>query len=86
MPRERQIEMRDALRDLAELEDISTHQNITSMKGGSAGWSRLRVGGYRAVIKVVEKKAKKTEGAEAKETEEMLYVDIVGPRGGVYKS
>jgi len=84
MPRDRQIEMRDALRSLAELDDISTHQNITRMKGSSAEWSRLRVGGYRAVVKVVEKKDE--EAKETAEAEEMLYVDIVGPRGGVYKS
>lgn len=29
--------------------DISTHPGVKQMSGGMAGWSRLRVGSYRAI-------------------------------------
>lgn len=74
MPRDRQIEMRDALREIAELEDIGTYPSIIQMKGGSGEWSRLRVGLYRAILQVAVKK-----------DHEVLYVDFLGPRGGAYK-
>jgi len=75
MPRDRLIQVRDALRQVAELEDISSHPGIKQMSGGMLGWSRLRVGSYRAILQVT-----------VSETEEVLYVDAIGPRGGIYNS
>jgi len=74
MPKDRQIEIRDALREVAELEDIGTHPSVIQMKGSSGAWSRLRVGGYRAVLQVAVMK-----------DDEVLFVDFLGPRGGAYK-
>lgn len=38
-----------------------------------AGWSRLRVGSYRAILQVT-----------VIEIDKVLYVDAVGPRGDIY--
>ena len=74
MPRDRAIQVKDALKEVAELEEIASHSSIKSMSGEMANWSRLRVGGYRAILKVSEVGGK-----------EVLYVDTLGPRGDVYK-
>lgn len=39
-----------------------------------AGWTRLRVGAYRAIRQVTIIKV-----------DEVIYVDAIGPRGDVYK-
>jgi mRNA-degrading endonuclease RelE of RelBE toxin-antitoxin system len=39
-----------------------------------AGWSRLRVGSYRAMLQVT-----------VIEIDEVLYVGSIGPRGDIYK-
>jgi mRNA-degrading endonuclease RelE of RelBE toxin-antitoxin system len=44
------------------------------MSGGMAGWSRLRIGSYRAILQVT-----------VIEVGEVLYVDAIGPRGDIYK-
>lgn len=38
-----------------------------------AGWSRLRVGSYRAILQVA-----------VIEIDEVLYVGAIGPRGDIY--
>ncbi len=73
MPRDRAVQVRDALRELAELAAITDHPNIISMSGGMAGWFRLRVGSYRAILQVT-----------VMESDEVLYVDAIGPRGDIY--
>jgi mRNA-degrading endonuclease RelE of RelBE toxin-antitoxin system len=73
MPRDRATQVRDALVEVAGLDNIASHPGIKQMSGGMAGWSRLRIGSYRAILQV-------TVG-EAGET---LYVDAIGPRGDIY--
>jgi len=74
MPRERAAQVRDALKEVAALEDIASHPWIKHMSGGMTGWSRLRIGSYRAILQVT-----------IIETGEVLYVDAIGPRGDIYK-
>lgn len=74
MPRDRAIQVRGALREVAILDDISTHPNLKPMSGNMSGWSRLRVGKYRAILHVA-----------VIEVDEVLYVDAIGPRGDIYK-
>jgi mRNA-degrading endonuclease RelE of RelBE toxin-antitoxin system len=73
MPRDRAARMRDALREVALLAAITDHPNIKPMRGGMAGWFRLRVGSYRAILQVT-----------VMEIDEVLYVDAIGPRGDIY--
>nr|WP_319800702.1 hypothetical protein [Luteolibacter rhizosphaerae] len=72
MPRERAIQVRDALREVAGLANIADHPDIKPMSGNLTGWSRLRVGSYRAILTVIE-------------IDNVLYVDALGPRGDIYK-
>ncbi len=51
MPRDRAAQVRDALVEVAGLENITSHPGIKQMSGGMAGWSRLRIGSYRATCK-----------------------------------
>lgn len=44
------------------------------MSGEMAGWSRLRVGSYLAILHVT-----------LIEIDEVLYVDAIGPRGDIYR-
>ena len=44
------------------------------MSGEMAGWSRLRVSSYRAILQVT-----------VIEIDEVLYVGAIGSRGGIYK-
>ena len=72
MPRDRAVQVRDALREVAGLANIADHPDIKQMNGSLTGWSRLRVGSYRAILTVIE-------------IDEVLYVDAIGPRGDLYK-
>ena len=74
MPRDRAAQVRDALREVAGLEDIASHHGIKKMSGSMAGWSRLRIGNYRAILQVT-----------IIEVGEVLFVDAIGPRGDIYK-
>ena len=74
MPRDRATQVRDALLEVAGLDDISSHPRIKPMGGDMTGWSRLRVGSYRAILQVT-----------VIVVDEVLYVDAVGPRGDIYK-
>ena len=49
MPRDRAIQVRDALREFVALDEISNHPNLKQMGGNMAGWSRLQTGSYRAI-------------------------------------
>ncbi|MEO5714074.1 MAG: hypothetical protein ABIT37_11355 [Luteolibacter sp.] len=44
------------------------------MGGNMTGWSRLRIGSYRAILQIA-----------IIEVDEVLYVDAIGPRGDIYK-
>ena len=74
MPKDRAAQVRDALQEVAALDDIDAHPNVKQMSGGMAGWTRLRVGAYRAIRQVTIIKV-----------DEVIYMDAIGPRGGVYK-
>lgn len=74
MPRDRAAQVRDALREVAALTDIAAHPGIKMMGGSMTGWSRLRVGSYRAILRVT-----------VVEIDEVVYVDAIGPRGDIYK-
>jgi mRNA interferase RelE/StbE len=74
MPQDRTVQVRDALREVAALANIADHPNLKVMAGDMAGWARLRVGGYRAILQVTVIKIDK-----------VLYVDAIGPRGDIYK-
>lgn len=74
MPKERAAQVRDALQEVAALDDIAAHPNVKQMSGNMTGWTRLRVGGYRAILQVTIIKV-----------DEVIYVDAIGPRGDVYK-
>ena len=74
MPRDRAIQVRDALLEVAALDEISTDPNLKLMSGNMAGWSRLRIGSYRAILQVT-----------LIEVNEVLYVDAIGPRGDICK-
>ena len=73
MPKDRQIQMRDALRAVAELADITGHPGVKPLGGDLSGWCRLRVGVYRALLQPRE-----TAGTE------VLFVDYIGPRSDAY--
>ena len=75
MPRDRAVQVLDALREVASLDNITEHTNLKQIGGDMAGWSRLRVGSYRAILQVT-----------LIETAEVLYVDAIGPRGDIYKA
>lgn len=74
MPRDCAIQVRDALREVAALDEISSHPNIKQMGGNMAGWSRLRIESYRAILQIT-----------IIEVDDVLYVDAIGPRGDIYK-
>lgn len=74
IPRDRAAQVRDALVEVAGLENITCHPEIKQMSGGMAGWSRLLIGSHRAIMQVT-----------VIETGEVLYVDAIGPRGDIYK-
>ncbi len=43
IPKDRAAQVRDALQEVAALDDIDAHPNVKQMSGGMAGWTRLRV-------------------------------------------
>lgn len=74
MPKDRAALVRDALYEVAALDEVGSHPNVKQMKGDMSAWSRLRVGSYRAIIQVTIV----VEGEE-------LYIDALGSRGDIYK-
>ena len=78
MPRDRQTQMRAALQAVAALSDPASSPNVRPMSGEWAECHRLRVGSYRAILRVVP-----PELPEAPEG--TLEVLVIGPRGDVYK-
>ena len=78
MPRDRQTQMRAALQAVAALSDPASSPNVRPMSGEWAECHHLRVGSYRAILRVVP-----PELPEAPEG--TLEVLVIGPRGDVYK-
>ena len=70
LPKPKKNRIKSVLQDLAL--DPFNQANIKSMVGEWIGYRRIRVGNVR-VIYWVEK------------SEEIIYVDHIGPRGDVYK-
>jgi len=77
MPRARQAQVVVALEEVANLEDIQQHPNITALSGRLSGWHRLRTGSYRSILQL--RLVKEADGT-------ILYVDYIGPRGDAYRS
>ncbi len=73
MPADLRIRMIAALEEVAALSELATHPDVRRMKGDKKDWHRLRLGSYRAIMKVV-----------VKQVGEVLYVDYIGPRGDAY--
>lgn len=75
MPIERKEQIKTALAEIAALEDPLTDPNVKQMGGTWESCQRLRIGGYRAIYRLVDRDGLPT-----------LEVLQVGPRGDVYKS
>ena len=73
MPRERQVQIVQALEAIAGIPQLSDHPNIKALSGEFAGWFRLRTGVYRSIVQ-----------PRQENSEEVLYVDYIGPRGDAY--
>lgn len=73
IPRERQIQIVEALEEVSALQNITDHPNLKPLSGEFSGWFRLRTGSYRSIVQPRREKA-----------EEILYVDFIGTRGDAY--
>lgn len=73
LPRDRQIQVVQALEEIAALQNLSDHQNIKALSGEFAGWLRRRTGVYRSIVQ-----------PRREDADEVLYVDCIGPRGDAY--
>ena len=73
MPKDRQAEMIKSLNQAAALEDTASHPKARPLTGGLAGWYRLRIGVYRAILK-----------PQKDGDIDILFVDHIGPRGDAY--
>ena len=77
MPGDRQAQMRAALQAVAALADVTSSPNVRPMSGDWNGCHRLRVGSYRAILRVIPPEPEAPEGT--------LEVLAIGPRGDIYK-
>ena len=73
MPRDRQAQIVKALEEVAARENLTAHANVKALTGEFTGWFRLRTGVYRSIIE-----------PRREDSEEILYVDYIGPRGDAY--
>lgn len=78
MPGDRQAQIRAALQAVAALADPASSPNVRPMSGDWAECHRLRVGPYRAILRVIP-----PEFPAAPEG--TLDVLVIGRRGDVYK-
>lgn len=78
IPKDRTQKILAALEGLRSLEDPGSHHNVKAMKGDWAGFSRMRIGSYRAIFEV-------NLGSEDAE-DKLLLISVVaiGPRGDIY--
>ncbi|MFT5467625.1 MAG: mRNA interferase RelE/StbE [Verrucomicrobiales bacterium] len=74
LPTDRRRQILEAVRELANTPDPTTHRQVKAMIGNWKGQYRLRVGEYRVIFKLI--------GDD--ETSLLIYVTNVGPRGGIY--
>lgn len=79
IPKDRCAKIIIALEDLMTSEDPAAHQNVKAMKGDWTGFSRIRIGSYRAIFEV-------NPDPEAQEDDKLLLISVVavGPRGDIY--
>ncbi len=75
MPVGRKEQIKEALAQIAGLEDPSSDPNVKPMSGAWESCHRLRIGSYRAIYRLVDR-----EGIQT------LEVLQVGLRGDIYKS
>ena len=73
MPHDRQLQIVQALEEIAAMPNLSVHPRVKALSGEFAGWFRLRSGVYRSIVQPRQNDA-----------DEVLYVDYIGPRGGAY--
>lgn len=73
MPEDRKQQVKDSVNEVAALDDVLSHPNVRVMKAEWEGCFRLRVGGYRAIFRLVVE----PDG-------EAIEVLLVGPRGDIY--
>ncbi len=73
MPRDRQVQIVQALEEIAAIQNLSEHPQIKALSGEFNGWFRLRTGSYRSIIQ-----------PRFEDADEVLYVDYIGPRGDAY--
>ena len=73
LPRDRQIQVVQALEEIAAQQNLSDHPNIKALSGEFTGWFRLRTGVYRSIVQ-----------PRREDADEVLYVDYIGPRGDAY--
>lgn len=78
MPPARQAQVRGALQTVAGIADLSGSPNLRPMSGDWAGCHRLRIGSYRAILRIIP-----PELPEAPEG--VIEVLALGPRGDIYK-
>ena len=78
MPCDRQAQLRAALHAAAALTNLADSPQVRPMSGEWAGCHRLRVGSYRAILRVLP-----PELPDAPEV--TLEVLAIGPRGDIYK-
>jgi mRNA-degrading endonuclease RelE of RelBE toxin-antitoxin system len=74
MPEERKEQIKDALAQIAGLEEPAGDPNVKAMSGAWESCHRLRIGSYRAIYRLVDR-----EGIQT------LEVLQVGSRGDIYK-
>ena len=79
IPKDRCVKILTALEELRALEDPSAHHNVKAMKGNWEGFSRIRIGSYRAIFEV-----NLDPEAEVKDMLLLISVVAVGSRGDVY--
>lgn len=79
IPKDRAGKIIASLEELRALQVPMTHHNVKAMKGDWVGYSRLRIGSYRAIFKL-------NPDPEAESESELLLISVmaVGPRGDVY--
>lgn len=73
MPSDRQVQIVQALEEIAAIQNLSEHPQIKSLSGEFTGWFRLRTGIYRSIVQ-----------PRLEYDVEVLYVDYIGPRGDAY--
>jgi mRNA interferase RelE/StbE len=79
IPKDRTGKILAALEELRALEDPGSHHNVKAMKGDWVGFSRMRIGSYRAVFEI-------NPDPKAEEEGKLLLISVVaiGSRGDVY--